>query len=147
MYLVKTPSEPSPIQAVVLYCSDGRYGTATERLLQRALSLPRYDRLVFPGGAGALGSHPAAWRDAEALLESLRFLVSEHGLRRVVLVAHDDCGFYSKRLGIPAAEAKDRQLADLRTAAGRIRSCGSVEVEAWYAEKAEDGIRFESVPL
>lgn len=147
MYLVKTPSEPSPVQAVVLYCSDGRYGSATERFLQRALSLPRYDRLVFPGGAGSLGSHPAAWRTAEALLESLRFLVSEHGLRRVVLVAHDDCGFYRKRLGIPPSEAKGLQLADLRTAAGRIRSCGSVDVEAWFAEKTKDGIRFEAVPL
>lgn len=147
MYLVKTPSEPSPVRAAVLYCSDGRYGTATERFLHRGLSLERYDRLVFPGGAGSLGSHPAAWRHAEAILESLRFLASEHGLRRVVLVAHGDCGFYLKRLGIPAAEAKKLQLADLGTAAGRIRSCGPVDVEAWFAEKTADGVRFEPVAL
>ena len=147
MHSVTIPSELGKVQAAVIYCSDGRYGTATERFLQGSLSLPLYDRLVFPGGAGCLGSHPATWRAAEVLMEALRLLVSEHGLRRVVLVAHDDCAFYVKRLSIPAAEAKERQLADLRTAADRIRSCGVLEVEAWFAQRVEDGVRFEAVPL
>jgi hypothetical protein len=73
--------------------------------------------------------------------------VRTHDLRRIVLIAHDDCGFYGKRLGIAAADVEARQLADLRTAASRIRSCGAVDVEAWFARKCAEGVRFEPLTV
>ena len=60
------PFDESRIQAAAVYCSDGRWGGQMDEFLQGELALPRYDRLLVPGGAAVLAGG-ALWREAELL--------------------------------------------------------------------------------
>ena len=88
------------IRAAAVYCSDGRFGEQIDDFLHNCLKLPRCDRLVVPGGAGCLAGHFLAFREEEGLVEQLRFLIRAHDVQRVVLIAHQDCAFYSERLHV-----------------------------------------------
>jgi hypothetical protein len=136
------------IRAAAVYCSDGRFGEHFEDFLHNGLGLRRYDRLVVPGGAACLAGHFLACREEDGLVEQLRFLIRAHGLQRLVLIAHQDCAFYSERLHVPAPQLETRQQEDMQIAVARIRSIArSLAVEAFFARKHPDGtIRFESLP-
>src|SRR5205814_5180899 len=92
------PFMPERIGAAAIYCSDGRYNEQFDEFLHQRLGLPRYDRVVVPGGAACLAGDISAWRDEEAVVEQLRFLIVSHELERIVLIAHKACGFYLKKL-------------------------------------------------
>jgi hypothetical protein len=145
-YQSTVPFESERIKAAAIYCSDGRYGEQFDEFLHHALKLPRYDRVAIPGGAGCLAGHFSAQREEDATLEQFRFLVESHELDRVVLIAHESCGFYSKWLRVPAAGLRERQEADLRVAAERIRSMHSrLKVSGYFAVREADHVRFEPV--
>jgi hypothetical protein len=135
------------IRAAAIYCSDGRFGEQCDDFLHNALRLPRYDRLAAPGGAACLAGHFFAYREEEALLEHLRFLIAVHGLERLVLIAHQDCAYYTGRLHVPAGQLETRQRTDLQAAAERVRALArGLRVEAFFARKGADGaVRFEAV--
>ena len=135
------------IGAAAVYCCDGRYGEQFDDFLHRGLKLPRYDRLALPGGAACLAGHCMAFREEEALVEQLRFLIKTHELERVVLIAHQDCGFYAKQLRVPPSEIELHQREDMTAAVRRIHSFASdVRVDAFFARKHSDGtIRFEAM--
>lgn len=137
------------IRAAAVYCSDGRFGDQIDDFLHNGLGLPRYDRLALPGGAACLAGHFLAFRDEEQFLEELRFLVRVHGLQRIVLIAHQDCAFYTHRLDVPPAQLESQQRDDLQKAAERIGSVArSLPVDAFFARKHPGGtIRFESMAL
>jgi hypothetical protein len=137
--------DPNRIGAAAVYCSDGRFGEHFDEFLHNALQLPRYDRLALPGGAACLAGHFLAFREEEALVEQLRFLIRVHGLERVVLVAHQDCAFYTERLHVAPDQLQARQWQDIQAAAERVRSFDrSLVVDAFFARKRPDGtIGFE----
>lgn len=147
-YRSTVPFDAERIKAAAVYCSDGRYGEQFDEFLHHSLGLPRYDRVAIPGGAGCLAGHFAAYREEEAVLEEIRFLIETHELERVVLIAHESCGFYTKRLRLPVAGLHERQEADLRTAAERIGALHSrLRVSAFFAVKEGELVRFEPVGL
>ncbi len=133
------------IRAAAVYCSDGRYGAQCDELMHSALGLPRYDRLAVPGGAACLASHFATFREEEGVLEQLRFLVREHGLERVVLVAHEDCAFYTRRLNISPLQLESQQRDDLKKAIRRVQSLDrDLQVMAFFARRTyRGGVQFE----
>ena len=88
------------IRAASVYCSDGRFGEQFDDFLQNSLQLPRYDRVAVPGGPACLASHFASHVEQESVIEQLRFLVNVHDLERVVLIAHENCAFYTERLHV-----------------------------------------------
>ena len=135
------------IHAAAVYCSDGRFGDQFDDFLHHALGLPRYDRLALPGGAACLASHFLAFHQEENLIEQLRFLVAVHQLERVVLIAHQDCAFYTQRLKISPERLESQQRDDVQDAIERIRWFASeLQVDAFFARKLADGvIRFESL--
>jgi hypothetical protein len=135
------------IGAAAVYCSDGRFGEAFDDFCQNGLKLPRYDRLAVPGGAACLAGHVSSFREEEALIEQLRFLIRVHGIERVVLIAHQDCAFYPERLRISPWQIESRQREDLSAAARRVRSLShDLVVETFFARKEADGtIRFEAM--
>lgn len=140
------PFTPERIGAVAIYCSDGRYNEQFDEFLHTELELPRYDRLVIPGGAAPLAGHFASYRDEEALEDQLRFLVTHHKLERTVLIAHRGCGYYLKKLMVSEADLERRQEEDLRKAAARIRDTHTrVVVEAYVASVDGGRVRMEGV--
>src|SRR5690606_37714832 len=88
LYTSSIPFSANRVRAAAVYCSDGRFGEQVDQLLHDGLDLPCYDRLAVPGGAACLAGHFSAYREEEAVLEQLRFLVTIHKLQRLVLVAH-----------------------------------------------------------
>jgi hypothetical protein len=135
------------VRAAAVYCSDGRFGEHFDDFLHTALKLPRYDRLAVPGGAACLAGHFLAFREEEGMVEQLRFLVKVHGLERVVLIAHQDCAFYTERLHVSPMHLESQQRDDMETAAERVRSFApGLLVDTFFARKQSDGtIRFETL--
>jgi hypothetical protein len=135
------------IRAAAVYCSDGRFGKHFDDFLQNALKLPRYDRLAVPGGAACLAGHLFAYREEWGLVEQLHFLIRAHGIERVVLIAHQDCAFYTEQLRVSTLPLETQQREDMQTAAERIRSFNrSLMVDVFFARKNLDGtILFESL--
>jgi hypothetical protein len=133
------------IRAAAVYCSDGRFGEHFDDFLHNGLRLPRYDRLALPGGAACLAGHIVACREEEALTEQLRFLIRAHGLQRVVLIAHQDCAFYTERLHVPLKQLELRQRHDMHAAVERIRSLDRTPaIDTFFARRTADGtVRFE----
>ena len=84
MFESRAPYEPERIRAAAIYCSDGRMGAHFDDFLTNGLKLPRYDRVALPGGPAALAQHAETKLEHAAVADELKFLVEEHGLRRVV---------------------------------------------------------------
>ncbi len=147
-YESRLPYDRNRIRAAAIYCSDGRIGEHFDDFLQNGLGLPRYDRVALPGGPACLAGHPQAHLEEQGVVDELNFLVEVHGLKRIVLIAHESCAFYSTRL-----ELKDRRLelvqrADLVRAAAYVHRVTSIEsVEAYFARIEQGRVLFERVEV
>lgn len=136
------PYEEARSGAAALFCSDGRLGEQVDDLLQRGLSLPRYDRLACPGGPAALAGRLLAFWECQGVEHQLRFLVRSHGLRKVVLIAHQGCAYYDQRLGVAGSELEAQQRRDLDLASAAVARLG-LEALAYFARRTPAGVRFE----
>ena len=122
-YASPIPFEHQRIGAAAVYCSDGRYGEQMDDFLHNHLGLPRYDRVAIPGGAACLAGHLLAMRES-ALDRQLKFLIESHELSRVVLIAHQDCGFYRHNVHpskLRHSSLQQLQATDLATVAAFLR--------------------------
>ncbi len=146
-YASPIPFEENRSGVVAVYCSDGRFGEQCDDLLHHALGLPRYDRLVVPGGAACLAGYFATYREEAALVSQLEFLIEAHALHQVVLIAHQDCAFYTSRLGVSQINLLARQTDDLAKAAVRVRALGRhLAVRAFFAHVDGGVVDFEQLP-
>lgn len=141
------PFNSERIRAAAVYCSDGRFGEQFDDLIQNLLRLPRYDRLAVPGGSACLARHFKTYREDEGVFEQLRFLVDVHELEQVVLIAHENCAFYSERLAISPLQLESQQREDIRKAVQRVRSLSrELVVKAFFARTRRGRkVVFESV--
>jgi hypothetical protein len=140
------PFEEARIRAAAIYCSDGRFGEQCDDFLHDGLGLPRYDRLAVPGGSACLAGHFSAYREEDALKAQLEFLVSAHQLQRVILIAHQDCAFYTTFLEASPIGLAELQHEDLLKAAARVREMGQdLRVDTFFARRQEHAIVFDQV--
>jgi hypothetical protein len=142
-----SPFTHERIGALAIYCSDGRYNEQFDEFLHTQLHLPRYDRLVIPGGAACLAGHLIAHREEQALSDSLRFLIDAHNIDRIILIAHHNCGYYAKRLMLPPSTLRAAQEQDLTKAADHIhRLSPRVQVETYFASLTEHAVQIDPSP-
>ena len=140
--------ETARIHAAALYCSDGRVGEHFDDFLHNGPSLPRYDRVSLPGGPACLAGHPQAHLEEHGVVDELKFLVEVHGLKRVVLIAHQGCAFYATRLELKEPRLVLMQRADLVRAAAFVhRVTGLDAIDAHFARLVEGRVRFERVEV
>ena len=133
------PFDGQRIGAAAVYCSDGRYGEQMDDFLHHSLGLPRYDRVAIPGGGACLCGYPAAIREEGALDRQLRLLIKVHGLRQIVLIAHQDCAFYST-IRWRNSSLEKQQFEDLAKAARRIRKFAFfLDINAYFAQIRGNG--------
>ena len=136
------PTDAEPMQAVVVYCSDGRFGDHVRDFLEHRLNIERFDAIAVAGGPVRL-TEPATEGE---ILEDLTFLIEHHGMDRVVLIQHEDCGHYRHRLGLAGDDATARQIADLFVARDVLRESTRVrQVDLYMLRMKADTIRFEPV--
>lgn len=102
---------------LALFCSDERFVDATMEFLKHGCGLSRCDLLVTPGGPAFIAEKN------ELLLHRLRFLAEHHHLKRLVLVAHEDCGHYKIReKKLTPDELKKKQREETMASAERMRN-------------------------
>ena len=145
-YVSSVSYQSSGVRAAAVYCSDGRFEAQCADFLRNGLGIDRCDLIVIPGGPARLaGYEDPAFAD-DAVLEELAFLVEAHALERVILIQHDDCGFYQHMLGIKADELRPLQDADIARAAEAVQHATGLEhVECYCAVVTQDGITFEPI--
>lgn len=147
-YESSVPYERKRIHAGAIYCSDGRIGEHFDDFLQNGLGLPRYDRIALPGGPACLAGHPQAHLEEQGVVDELNFLVQSHGLKRIVLIAHDGCAFYHDRLELRDRRLELVQRADLVRATAFLHRVTKIDhVDAYFARLMEDRVRFERVEV
>ena len=147
-YESRVKYEAARIHAASLYCSDGRVGEQFDDFLQNGLNLPRYDRVSLPGGPACLAGHPEATLEEKGVVDELQFLVEVHKLKKVVLIAHASCAFYTTRLGLKEPRLELVQRADLVRAAAYVhRVTGLEQIEAYFTRVVEDRVKFERVEV
>ncbi len=114
-------------ETLVVCCSDGRWHAQVEQFIRTAISR-RADMYAVPGGPACLNPrHDSAL--AQTTEESLRFLVKEHRLETIWLIAHENCAFYSSHYGtLSRAYADCCQREDMNRAAGQLHE--------WFPEVA-----------
>lgn len=148
IYQSNIPFQTEPLDTIAVYCSDGWFGDQTESFLTTGLGLRRFDRLVVPGGAACLVRHHASQLEDETILARLRFLIESHELNRVILVAHDDCGYYKAALSLPADQQEQPKRNDLAMAAKHIAEINPrCDIQAYIARLDGYVVRFEAVTL
>jgi hypothetical protein len=118
-----------------------------DEFLHAGLGLPRYDRVAVPGGAACLAGHVKGFHDKASLERQLAFLIKEHGLKKIVLIAHEGCAYY-KDVWTGGQSIVEKQAADLKQAAEHIRLWNSgVEISAYFARKIDERVAFEQWPV
>ena len=110
--MIKKPIQP----ALVICCKDFRYIQPTQYFVKRRLGIRWYDLKATAGGVRAMMDSPAIVR--RWILKDIDLVYRLHGVRRMILVHHEDCAAYggSKELG-NLARQKVFHRAKLRRAA------------------------------
>jgi hypothetical protein len=138
-------------EILVIHCGDYRFQAGFHEFLNNRLNLnENYDLLVIPGGPLSLTLFEYLPKFSWASWKWLRFFVEKHGIKRLVLIQHQDCGFYKT---MPAhlhdsTEPRERQEQDLRRAATTIKKdFPGLKVELYYAGwDATDRVTIDSIP-
>lgn len=141
--------DPEHPTALAVWCSDGRFTKAVEDLL-RGDGKTRFDTLTLPGGPALFTGRSASPSDLDTMTTSAEFLISAHKVTHVVLIAHENCGYYRRLMG-PAAkesEIKARQEADiLRAEVALMRLHPGLQVDGWYATVVSGKVVFDPLEV
>jgi hypothetical protein len=133
---------------LVICCSSNAYLPYTQELLgQLGLAPGSFDLLAIPGGAQLLLATEYLPKFAWVGQRWLKFFAERQQIRRVILVAHEDCAWYATEHAVPpflhalaGVPAHDRQRDDLARIAAAIRTLHpGAAVEAYFAAKSSDG--------
>jgi hypothetical protein len=138
-------------EVLVIHCGDYRFQGAFYEFLNHSLNLnENYDLMVIPGGPLSLTLFEYLPKFSWSTWKWFRFFVQKHGIRRVILIQHQDCRWYQTMpLHLHASpELRQRQEQDL----GRItstlkRDFPDLKVELYYAGwDAGDQITIDAIP-
>jgi hypothetical protein len=145
-FLASEAFDSSYPRALAIYCSDGRFTNAVEELLHWR-GHARLDTLTVPGGPALFNTWLAGMSQSSAVVESSGFLIESHGIREVILIAHEGCGYYRKRYdGVGADQVRAHQEDDLRRAARVLKEAHpSIEVVLYRASVGDGRVRFATV--
>ena len=143
-YVAPTPFVDGPITDLVVFCSDARFGAQSEEFIAQRLGHTRFDRLVAPGGPACMLDWTTVLDDDVETVERLKwFLIENHDIDRVILIAHQGCAYYTLKLGVGEQQLRQRQDSDLRRVVERIREVKpGLGVEAYFAGLDGDRVAF-----
>jgi len=128
--------DPQRPQTTIITCVDGRWYPHFQEFARVHLNAgPRTDFVAVPGGIEPLTLIDLVPKDFNFLRRRLESLVEAHGTRRIVAVAHQDCAWYrARKIGPVTIDLRERQIADLRRAASKLRELFTgVTVETYFA--------------
>jgi carbonic anhydrase len=132
------------VQAVALTCVDYRFRRPFQDFLA-GLQLTDVDHIALAGGAKGLLS-PAAVQDE--LFANFEIAFNKHGVERVILINHQDCGGYGGSSAFGGLDAElDFQRAQLRQAVSTLGvRYPEKQIEAYLGRLNDAGeVSFEKV--
>ena len=136
---------------VIISCVDGRWRAQIQEFTVNHLKADLHaDFLAVPGGIEPLTLVDLVPKDFNFFRRRLESLVEGHGTKRIVAIAHQDCSWYkARKLFSLKLDLRERQIADLRKVAARLREMlPEVTVETYYARlegKGSERVVFEAV--
>ena len=134
-YTSATPWTNQFNNTLLIACSDGRFCAQLDNFCKEYLDVGSCDRFLAPGGiAGLQILSERFYADKERITPP----VAHHAIRKIICVAHADCGYYRDRYpGVD--DLFPRQLEDLRTVGESLHYWFSgMEVELVYASVTQD---------
>jgi len=120
---------------LLLRCMDFRLEPALEAWLRPYLG--RADVISIAGSCKLLAETPDSW-PALFIWDNLRLAYEQHGVRKVILTQHQDCGAYGGAGAFGSVEAeKLKLLGDLRQVKEILgRRFPDVQVSGYWLEPA-----------
>lgn len=83
-----------------------------------------------------MAEHFATYRQGDAVAAQLEFLINAHQVKRVILIAHEACAYYTELLQISPIALKQQQLEDIAKAANRVRQfADNLVVKTYFARR------------
>ena len=136
VYESRVPWNPTRPDTVIISCVDGRWRAQIQDFTVNHLKADLHaDFLAVPGGIEPLTLLDHVPKDFNFFRRRLESLVEGHDTKRIVAIAHQDCGWYKTRTVLSLKlDLRERQTADLRRAAARLREMlPGVVVETYFA--------------
>ena len=132
-----------PRPALVICCKDYRYIQPIQRFIRRR-GVRWYDLKATAGGLRALLDAPALVR--RWILADVRLVWRLHGVRRMLIVQHQDCAGYggSKVFRDAAAERRFHRRQFQRAQRLLTRTLRGVRVEGFFASGAPGRVHVEA---
>jgi len=132
---------------VIITCVDGRWFRHFQEFAREHLKAgPLTDFMAVPGGIEPMTLSDAVPKDFNFFRRRIERLVESHGTRRIVAIAHQDCAWYRGRA---TSDVRERQIADLRRGAARLREMfDPAVVETYFARlsgTSPEKVIFETV--
>jgi carbonic anhydrase len=131
-----SPREWYVCDAAVLSCFDHRFDLGFRKFLQR-IGVTNPDHIKVAGGVCYLAA-PGSDSDYGFVLDQIRKSVRLHGTRRVILMAHSDCGAYGRLEGgfhgDAQAEAAHQQRELARAADKLTEAIPGLDVQAYFID-------------
>ena len=121
---------------LIITCVDGRWYDHFHEFARTHLKAgSRTDFMAVPGGIEPMTLLDLVPKDFNFFRRRIEGLIAAHQTRRIVAIAHQDCAWYrSRRIGPLSIDLRERQIADLRRAAARLREMfDDVVVETYFA--------------
>lgn len=113
--------------------------------METELKLPVFDVVAVPGGPQFLRALEYMPKFTWAGRRWLRFLMESHRIRKVILIAHEDCAWYRHLHGEHQAHV-DRQKEDLHHATADLTEWfPGLHVESYFATGIGGEVSFTKV--
>lgn len=151
VYRSGLPWDSARPDTAIISCVDGRWRHHIQDFAQNYLKADAHaDFLAVPGGIEPLTLFDLVPKDFNFFRRRLEALVRAHGTRRIVAIGHQDCAWYrDHKIGPFKVDFRERQLADLKRAAARLREMfPGLAVETYFARlsgSAPKSVVFEPV--
>jgi hypothetical protein len=125
---------------LVICCSSYDVSPYFTEFLRTGLNIKEWDELVIPGGIQILTMLQLIPKAVNVLLRFVKFLIKRHQIKRLVLIGHQECGWYAAQfLRGKEDERQKRDLVVMTEWLTREFSPAQVKVEAYYLSHGKDG--------
>ena len=132
---------------LIIHCSDHRFKEHFDAFIHNCLST-KPDVLAIPGGPQVLIAASYIEKFEWAGRRWVKYLRDNHNLRRIVCIAHVNCGWYRNITvgGLTIPLLKDRQISDLKKIRLALHDMfPKTESEAWYADVDGNHVKFVKI--
>lgn len=97
------------VEALLLNCIDYRLTAATTRYMTQHRMEGKYDQFILAGASlGAKNDKFPAW--GTTFWEHVQVAIDLHGIRKIIVMDHRDCGAYKAILGLDLASDPAREF-------------------------------------